>query len=131
MGRKPCCRRIAGHPASRHFTPNVQASGPAIVLALDEFEALRLADVEGLYHADAATRMEVSRATFGRIVSEARRKVATALLQGQKLLIDGGHVRLGRSQQYRCHRCHHNLEGEDCAPNGPVRCPRCLPVDGG
>lgn len=57
-------------------------------LALDEMEALRLADLEGLYHETAATRMKVSRATFGRILENARRKVARALLEGKALRIE-------------------------------------------
>ena len=47
-----------------------------IVLTVDEFEALRLADYEGLYQKQAAERMGISRPTFGRIVEAARRKVA-------------------------------------------------------
>ncbi len=55
------------------------------ILGLDEFEALRLADLEGLYHADAAARMGVSRATFGRILANARRIVADALVGGKAI----------------------------------------------
>lgn len=58
------------------------------VIRLDELEALRLADVEGLYHEDAALRMKISRATFGRVLSEARHKVAEAILQGRALRIE-------------------------------------------
>ena len=58
-----------------------------IALSMDEIEAIRLADLEGLYHADAALKMGVSRPTFGNIISRARAKVATALLQGKALRI--------------------------------------------
>ena len=57
---------------------------------MDEFEALRLADHQGLYHEQAATKMNISRQTFGRIVSEARSKVATALIEEKALKIGGG-----------------------------------------
>jgi len=57
-------------------------------IRLDELEALRLADVEGLYHEEAALRMKISRATFGRVLSEARHKVAEAILQGRALRIE-------------------------------------------
>ena len=50
-----------------------------VLLTLDEYEAIRLADLEGLYQEQAATRMNVSRQTFGRIVEAARRKVADVL----------------------------------------------------
>jgi predicted DNA-binding protein (UPF0251 family) len=59
-----------------------------VTLALDELEAIRLADVEGLYHVDAAARMDVSRQTFDRIVARARSKIATALMSGQAIRIE-------------------------------------------
>jgi predicted DNA-binding protein (UPF0251 family) len=59
-----------------------------VSLALDEVEALRLADAEGLYHEEAAEKMGVSRATFGRIIAQARRKVAEAILTGKALKIE-------------------------------------------
>ena len=59
-----------------------------VELSMDEIEALRLADYEGLYHEDAAARMKISRQTFGRILNEARRKVAECLLKGKALKIE-------------------------------------------
>jgi predicted DNA-binding protein (UPF0251 family) len=55
---------------------------------LDELEAIRLADYEGLYHEDAAQKMKISRATFGRILDEARHKVAEAIMKGKALKIE-------------------------------------------
>jgi predicted DNA-binding protein (UPF0251 family) len=49
---------------------------------------MRLADYERLYHEDAAIRMKISRQTFGRILNEARRKVAECLLKGKALKIE-------------------------------------------
>jgi len=57
-------------------------------LTMDELEAIRLADYEGLYHEDAAVRMKISRQTFGRILKEARKKVAECLLKGKALRIE-------------------------------------------
>lgn len=79
-------------PTSRLFKP---AGIPTtkleqVSLSVDEFEALRLADYEGLYHEQAATMMNVSRQTFGRIVCAARAKVATTLVEGKVLKIGGG-----------------------------------------
>ena len=59
---------------------------------LDELEAVRLADYEGRYHEDAARDMKVSRATFGRIVNGARRKVAEALIGGKALKIETNNI---------------------------------------
>ena len=65
-----------------------------VVLTLDQVEAIYLADGEGLYQEAAARKMGVSRQTFGRIVAEARRRVADALLNGKALRIEGGEVLL-------------------------------------
>ncbi len=61
-----------------------------VTLLHEEMEALRLADVENLTQADAAQRMGVSRSTFQRIVAQARRQVALALIEGHALQIEGG-----------------------------------------
>jgi uncharacterized protein len=63
-----------------------------VVMTLDEFEALRLADLEELYQEEAAARMEISRPTFGRVLKVARRKVAEVLVHGKVLRIEGGPV---------------------------------------
>lgn len=89
MPRPPCPRRIAHRPPATYFKP---AGIPLrdleeVELAADELEALRLADVEDLYHADGAKRMGVSRQTFDRIVRRAHRKVAHALVHAQALRI--------------------------------------------
>jgi predicted DNA-binding protein (UPF0251 family) len=94
MPRPINCRRITGEPGARVYRP---AGVPAcrlewLKLTLDEFEALRLADLDGLHQKQAATRMRVSRQTFGRIVENARRKVARALSSGMALSIEGGPV---------------------------------------
>jgi predicted DNA-binding protein (UPF0251 family) len=57
-------------------------------LKLDEIEAIRLADYEGLYQEEAAARMKISRQTLGRILNLAHRKVAEALIQGKALKIE-------------------------------------------
>ena len=65
-------------------------------LTLDELEALRLADLEGLSQEDAAGRMNISRQTFGRVVASARGKVAHALVRGKGIHIQGGSVEFPR-----------------------------------
>ncbi len=59
-------------------------------LLYEELEALRLADLEGLTQAEAAAQMAISRSTFQRIVAQARRQVAQALVEGHALQIEGG-----------------------------------------
>jgi len=87
-------RRLGAAIPSRVLKP---AGVPArelaeVVLGFDEAEALRLADLEGLYQEAAARSMGVSRQTFGRIVESARRKAADAILNGKALRIEGGEI---------------------------------------
>jgi len=58
------------------------------VLTKDEIEAIRLADFEGLYQEEAANQMEVSRPTFSRILANARKKIANALILGRAIEIE-------------------------------------------
>jgi predicted DNA-binding protein (UPF0251 family)/predicted Fe-Mo cluster-binding NifX family protein len=92
---RPTIERILGAAIpKRGFRPSGASVGRSeeVVLTFDEAEALRLADLEGLYQQAAAQRMSISRQTFGRIIESARRKTADALLGGKRLRIDGGTV---------------------------------------
>jgi len=68
-------------------------------MTLDELEAMRLVDLDGLYQEDAGARMGVSRQTLGRILESARRKVAGALVMGRALRIEGGPVEASRPRR--------------------------------
>jgi predicted DNA-binding protein (UPF0251 family) len=68
-------------------------------LTLDEFEAVRLCDLKGLQHVDAASRMRVSRPTLGRIVSKARAKIADALVNIKAIRIEGGCCKIKERDQ--------------------------------
>jgi predicted DNA-binding protein (UPF0251 family) len=63
-------------------------------LTVDELEAVRLADLEGLYQEAAAEKMRISRQTFGRILESAHKKIADALVNGKALSIEGGDVQI-------------------------------------
>jgi predicted DNA-binding protein (UPF0251 family) len=113
--------------------PNVVLFKPAgvpgrsleeVVLSVDEFEALRLADHEGLYQEQAAERMRVSRQTFGRIVESARKKVARALVEGLALRIEGGDVEMAEMRVFECNECGHVWEVA-FGTGRPTECPSC------
>lgn len=92
MPRPLLPRRIGQRPQASYYKP---AGVPLqrlqeVVLSLDEMEALRLVDLEGLYQEAAAERMQISRPTLSRILTGAHRKVAMALVEGQALKIEGG-----------------------------------------
>ena len=126
MPRPKRCRRIASLPGFTLFKP---AGVPGrtlqeVELTVDEYEALRLADYEGLYQEKAAERMGVSRQTFGRIVESARKKVARALVEGMALRIEGGVVEMAETRAFECADCGHVWE----VPFGtgrPAECPSC------
>jgi rubrerythrin len=91
---------------------------------VDEFEAIRLADLESMYQEQAAEKMNVSRQTFGRIIASARKKVAEALVQGKALKIEGGEFEMAAMRKFRCDDCQHSWE----LPYGtgrPGSCPSC------
>jgi predicted DNA-binding protein (UPF0251 family) len=97
----------------------------AITLLHEELEALRLTDLEERYQADAAEQMGVSRSTLQRIVTEARRKVTRALVEGAALHIEGGTIRVP-TLRWQCDDCGHRWEVEHGSGQGaPARCPVC------
>lgn len=95
MARPFCVRKVSFLPGVRYFKPaGIELrSLEEVVLHLDEIEALRLTDYEGLYQEAAASRMGISRPTLSRIVAEARYKVADALVHGKALRLEGGEAR--------------------------------------
>jgi len=82
-------RWIKCQPGERCFRPQFKLLEEldGVVLGLDEFEAIRLADVEGLKQEDAAKKMKVSRPTFSRIISSAHQKVGDALINVKAIRI--------------------------------------------
>jgi len=118
MPRPFSCRRIAGRPAAPIYKP---VGIPLrvldeVVLNLDEFEAIRLADLGGSYQEKAAEQMRVSRPTFSRILESAHRKLADALVHGKALRIEGGPVQVAG---FRCCRLHDQPSGRE-APGSPT-----------
>jgi len=92
MPRPRHCRRVCFEPGITYFKP---AGVPMtdleeIVLTVDEFEAIRLKDVDGLEQEQSAQRMNISQPTFHRLYLEARKKIADVIVNGKALKIEGG-----------------------------------------
>lgn len=89
MARPLKKRKIRCNPSSYYFKPRgISLSDlDEIELAHDELEAIRLADLNGLFQEDAAAKMLVSRATFGRIIVRAHQKIADAIINGKAIRI--------------------------------------------
>ncbi|HDS44535.1 MAG TPA: DUF134 domain-containing protein [Methanomicrobia archaeon] len=101
------CRCVGFQPQYRYFEPQVGPRGGKLrardtvtetVLKLDELESIRLKDQLGLSQEEAAKQMGVSQPTFHRIVSEAHRKIADALVEGKAIRIEGGHYVLTKAE---------------------------------
>ena len=118
--RRVCCR-----PDANYFKPRgvpVDAL-EEINLTMDEFEAVRLADLKEMYQEDAAKKMNVSRQTFGNIVTSAHKKIADALVNSKSLKIEGGVVKM-MERHFICYDC----KNEWTLPYGggsPDGCPKC------
>jgi predicted DNA-binding protein (UPF0251 family) len=134
VGRPTQCRCVEDLPRITCFKPHGVPHGKleSVLLTIDEFEAIRLADKEGLYQAEAALKMNVSRPTFGRILEAAHKKVAEAIVDGKQLCIHGGVIRslcdsipTDRPDICICPECGLELphrKGEPCRESS---CPHC------
>lgn len=94
-----------------------------VTLSLDEFEAVRLADLQGEYQEEAAAAMGISRQTFGNILAKARRKIADCLVNGKALKIEGGHIEMDM-RTFFCGTCRSEWS-EPLGTGRPRACPRC------
>jgi len=98
-------------------------------LTIDETEALRLCDFLNLDQIKAAKKMKISQSTLGRILFSARKKVATALIEGKAIKIKGGIIKMQPSitRKFKCEKCKHEWE----MPFGTgkkgieMACPKC------
>ena len=86
--KKP--RFVSGYPAIAAFVPQGMPITGEVMLSVEELEAIRLSDFERLDQESAANLMQVSRQTYGRILSTARGIVGEALVTGKALKIAGG-----------------------------------------
>ena len=106
MPRPPRCRRICSAPRVERFCPCDVAESAPILLTLDEYEVIRLVDLEEKTHKQCATQMDISRSTVQEIYENARRKLAACLVYGKPLHITGGNVRICRGQEQQSESCH-------------------------
>jgi len=90
MPRPQRCRNICSFPDFWTFSPEEDCSGEIVTLSLDELETIRLIDKELLTQEECAAKMNVARTTVTSIYESARRKLASALLDGKRLVISGG-----------------------------------------
>ena len=92
MPRPRKLRSVQGRPIVDAFLPNRMPpwGREEVILSIEGLEAIRLSDFQGLDQDTAASLMNVSRQTFGRVLSEARQLVAEGLVMGKMIRIQGG-----------------------------------------
>lgn len=93
MGRPQRQRRICSQPDYTGFSPEEAPESETVILTLDEFEVIRLVDLEKRTHEQCARQMEISRTTVTEIYESAREKIADGLVNGKRLEISGGSYR--------------------------------------
>ncbi|MBZ4664074.1 MAG: putative DNA-binding protein [Caloramator sp.] len=99
--RKVCCL-----PKVNEFGPlNVKELNNYVIMTVEEYETIRLMDLENLSQEETAERMGVARSTIQRIYEEARRKIADFIVNGKTLKIEGGDYRV----------CDFNVDNNRCA----------------
>ncbi|MCD8220763.1 MAG: DUF134 domain-containing protein [Clostridiales bacterium] len=95
MPRPTKCRMICRFPQTLEFIPvRSEDESEPVILTVDEFETVRLIDKEGLSQEECSKRMQVARTTAQKIYNSARLKIATALVEGLPLKIEGGEYQL-------------------------------------
>jgi len=90
MPRPKKCRRVCSHPGTDCFRPKhlEPDSLDVIVLERDEFDAIKLSDIDKISQTEASNFMQISRQTYGRILSSAHNKIALAIYHGFILKIN-------------------------------------------
>ena len=127
MPRPRKCRRVEFIPGATYFKP---AGIPLrlleeVVVSVEEAEAMRLKDLEGLEQEECAQKMSVSRTTFSRVLDSARRKMADALLNGKAVRIEGGNFEMAE-RRFRCITGHEwAVPFETMISAPPEFCPEC------
>jgi len=127
VGRPTKWRRVGLIPQVTYFKP---AGLPLVDLeevciSVEEAETLRLKDLQGLEQEECADQMNISRPTFQRLLSSARRKVAGALIHGKAIKIEGGNFEMAQ-RRFKCNDGHEwEVPFEVMISTPPRRCPEC------
>jgi predicted DNA-binding protein (UPF0251 family) len=118
-------RRVRFGPDITFFRPEgvKESRLEESILTVDEFEAVRLKDLEGLDQEKAAKKMNISQPTFHRLIKSARKKIADAIVKGKAIKIEGGAFKMVRPSGGRGGRG--RMGGFGLGPGGDCVCPSC------
>ena len=112
MPRPRKWRKVCEMPRCTKFGPKHGQAFGKIVMTVDEYETIRLIDLEGLTQEECCEQMEVARTTVQAIYSSARKKLADSVVNGLQLCIEGGEYRLCEHNDGECGQncCHKKCE---------------------
>lgn len=103
MPRPRKCRKVCCLPRANEFVPtNGENRNAAIIMTVDEYEAIRLVDEQGFSQEECGTYMKIARTTVQQIYTSARKKIADALVEGLPLRIEGGDYQLCDGKEAYC-----------------------------
>lgn len=110
MPRPRKCKKVCCLPENNLFGPiNVgEIDSEIIAMTVDEYETIRLIDLEAMTQEECADKMDVARTTIQRIYNDARKKLAKSLVDGKRIQIGGGDYKLCDESEplFRCGRCY-------------------------
>ncbi len=118
-------RNVLYPPKALYFKPQGRqpSNQPDVILTIDEYEAIRLADHRKLKQEEAAKKMNISRPTFTRLIESARNKIAQAIVNGRPIRIEGGDF-IFLKNRIKCRSCGYVWESKTSNTN-QVNCPSC------
>ncbi len=92
MVRPKKCKMVYAEPGVTYFKPRAipLMDLKEVALTVEEFEAIRLSDLESLKQVQTAKKMGISQPTLNRLLSSAHKKIAEALVKGKAIKIHGG-----------------------------------------
>jgi uncharacterized protein len=125
-GRPRCPRRIENEPSVSYFKPQgvPLRDLDIVILSLEELEAIRLTDLEGLSQENAAQKIGISRRALWEDLQNARRKIVEALVKGKAIEIKGGCYTVDSPRKCTCSSC--SNEWETLFSDGmTLECPEC------
>ena len=132
MPRPIRCRRIRHRPSATYFKPaGIRIVDlKEVVLNVDEYESVRLVDLEEIEQVKAAKSMKISQPTFSRLLKSGRKKIADALINGKAIKIQGGEYKMVRGKGLGLRRGiraggRGRMGGTAEGPGGICKCPNC------
>ena len=118
MARPTKCRKVEFLPETTYFRPLKEGTSSLnkdgdnieeVILKVEELEAMRLKDIEGLTQQECADEMGISRQTFQNVIDNGRKKIAIALTEGRAINIKGGNYAFSFCE-FKCKSCNQTYD---------------------